>query len=444
MDMSHMTPISIEEFNKVNSKTMYRSICVPSTTQSYSLCIEYMKNWFLSKFPKDTFPSVYVEGKNIFDDFRSLSRSELLKRQNPALVITPAIDWDFNNENIDSYPYGMELYAMTGKFKDSFFSCPKTNSYMGIGMQTMLMNFNFRIRLETRAQQLDMYQFIKLACRIGFTCGEDIDLDFHIPYPLMIQLAKDNGFETIQRSEDDNQTTEIIKNIPGFLKWLNTYSKMPFLYKYRALNGKNEFFVRMRNMYVHIRPSNINADDGDRIGQLTTNFNLEFSAEVRFPAPMMYSYYSDNAHKLQTIYGAWSQPNGIVSTCYTFKGAIIKDENEYGWPLFMSTTYEDDEEAIGKNLEIDFKPLLEGDIGDCIVDCISKGISPSIFCQMMFYNGGEYIVGEFDWEALKFKSLNPVRSAGTYIGIYVDGNFVSNYITKEKTDKKARVSKSKK
>ena len=428
MDFSKMTPITARDIDRMHSKTLYRSICVPSMTQAYSLCIEYMKHWFISKFPPNTFKSVYVDGKNIFDDFRSLDKLTLLKRQKPSLAIYPSIDWSFNNENLDSYPYGMQHYIQTGRFKDSFFSSPKTDSYMGIGMETILMNFNFRVRMETRAQQLDMFKFIKLACRVGFTCGEDVDLDFHIPYALMIQLAKDNGFKVLQRTPDDPNPDELIVNIPEFLHWLNTHSSLPFLYKYRTLNGKNEFFLRMRRMYVHIRPSDLSADDGEREGQLTNNFNIELSAEVRFPAPKMYAYYSNNAHNLQTVYGAWYQPYGPVSACYTFKGSIIPDENKYGWPLLLSTTYEDDIENVNKKLHIDFSELLEGDVGRCIKDCLSKGISPSIFCDTIFFNGGEYIKGKFDWTTLSFDSDDIVRSAGTFIGIYVDNCYVSNFI----------------
>ena len=442
MDFSNLKPLDMDAFKNRNSKTLYRSICVPSTTQAYSLCVEFMKRWFLSKFPQDTFKSIYVEGKNIYDDFRSLDKTALLKRQKPALTITPSISWDFNNENVDSYPYGMDLYVQTGKFKESFFSYPPNNSYMGIGMETILMPFNFRIKLETRAQQLDMYKFIKMACRVGFTCGEDVDLDFHLPYALMIQIAKDNGFQTQSKklSEDKDEYEETICNVPGFLRWLNKYSSLPFLYKFRTLNGKNEFFLKMRNMYVHIRPENLSADDGEREGQLSNNFTIEMSAEVRFPAPKMYAYYSDNAHKLQTVYGAWYQPNGPVTSCYTFKGAVIPDLNRYRWPLFMSTTYEEDNiEKLYKPLKIDLTELLEGDVGNCIIDCLSKSISPSIFCELIFYNGGEYINGKMNWEDLTFTSTNPVRSLGTYIGVYVDNNFVADYILKDNNRYQSRV-----
>lgn len=431
MDISNMKPLDIDSLKQSHSKTLYRSICVPSATQSYSLCIEFMKKWFLSKFNNpDTFKSIYTDGKNIYDETRRLDKTALLKREKPALTITPDINWDFTNETIDSYPYGMDLYTQTGRFKDSFFSCPTNNSYMGIGMETILMNFNFRIKVETRAQQLDMYKFIKMAHRVGFTCGENVDLDFHIPYLLMIQIAKDNGFHTYQKGNTEGEYNEIIEDIPAFLKWLNRYSQLPFLYKYRALNGKNEFFIKMRDMYVHIRPSDLSADNGEREGQMLNNFMIEMNAEVRFPAPKMYAYYSDNAHKLTTVYGAWYQNNGPISSYYTFKGSTIPDVNKYGWPLLLSTTYEeDDENKLNQNLTIDLSDLMEGDIGRCIEDCINKSISPAIFCEFIFYNGGKYITGKIDWNTMIFESDSPVRSLGTYIGVYVDNNFVNNYIT---------------
>lgn len=444
MDMRNLRPLDIDSFNTKHSKTLYRSICVPSTTQSYSLCVEYVKNWFLSKFPKDTFKSVYIEGKNIYDEFRTLDKTALIKKPKPSLTITPDINWEFTNENIDSYPFGMDLYVQTGRFKDSFFSYVPNNSYMGIGMETILMNFNFRIRLETRAQQLDMYKYIKMACRIGFTCGEDVDLDFHLPYTLMIQIAKDNGFKTYSKKiNESDEYEEIICNVPEFLRWINTYSSLPFLYKFRTLNGKNEFFLKMRDMYVHLRPQNLSADNGEREGQMTNNFTIEFSVEARFPAPKMYAYYSDNAHKLQTVYGAWYQPNGPVTSCYTFKGSNIPDLNRYGWPLFLSTTYEeDDEDKLNKTLYIELAELLEGDVGKCIKDCLSKSISPAIFCELIFYNGGEYINGKMDWESLTFTSTNPVRALGTYIGVYVDNDFVADYILKENKGYETRINSS--
>ncbi len=426
-DINKTIPITIDEIQKKHSKELYRSICVPSMVQSYSLCIEFMRDWFLSKFPPDLFKNVFIDEKNIYDDFRKFGKAELLKKQKPMLKITPKLSWDFNNENIDSYPYGLDLYTRTGRFKNSFFSDVKSESYMGIGMETMFATFEFRVRVETRAQQMDLYKYIQLACRVGFTCGQDVDLDFHIPYNLIIQLAKDNGFDTYM-----DKTQEKVKDVSKFLSWLNLHSTLPFLYKFRALNGNNEFFLRMRNMYIHIRPTDLSADDGEREGQLTNNFNIELQTEVRFPAPKMYAYYSTTKHDLKAVYGAWYQPHGPISTCYTFKGGIIPEENRYGWSLFMSTTYEDEDLVLNEsNLNIDMSDLIKGgDIGECIKDCLSKSLSPSIFCDILCINGGDYIPGKMNWETLTFEGETPVRSAGTYIGIYIDKNYLANYTLK--------------
>ena len=209
------------------------------------------------------------------------------------------------------------------------------------------------------------------------------------------------------------------------------HSSLPFLYKYRALNGKNEFFLRLRNMYVHVRPTDLSADDGEREGQMSNNFIIDLSTEVRFPAPKMYAYYSESKHELQTVYGAWFQPNGPVSTCYAFKSTTIPDENRYGWPLLLSTTYEEDvdPDSIMHKLEIDLSELLEGDVGTCIKETLNKGLSPSIFCEFIFYNDADYIRGKMDWETLTFTSNDLVRGNGTYIGIYVDNAYISDCIT---------------
>lgn len=430
-------PISIEEISAKHSKTLNRSICVPSNVHSYSLCIEYIKKWLLSKFPKDTFKSIYVEGKNIFDDFKSLNKLDLLKRQKPSLVITPNIEWDFNNDNIDSYPYGLDLYTRTSRFKESFFTCPETESYLGIGLMTLLMPFNFRIKLETRAQQIDMYNFIRLACRVGFTCGEHVDLDFHIPYELIIQMAKDNGFETYYKNEKNNER-ESIKDIPAFLRWLNMHSCLPFLYKHRTLNGNNEFFLRLKEMYVHIRPSNLSADDGEREGQMTNNYTIEFSAEVRFPAPKFYAYYSDNSHQLNNLYSTWTQPNGPMSTVYTFKAMEIPDYNDFNWPLFIMTTYEDNNIEAGSSIEL--SELFDGNLQSCINDSISRGLSPSIFCDIHFFNNGKYIDGEFDWANMTFITNQPISDNKIDIAVYIDNDYLINYTITD-TDKKTRIVK---
>ena len=85
--------------------------------------------------------------------------------------------------------------------------------------------------------------------------------------------------------------------------------------------------------------------------------------------------------------------------------------------------------------------MLEGDIGKCIKETIAKGLSPSIFCEIVFYNNADYVRGTLDWSTLTFTSEGMVRENGTYIGIYVDNAYISDCITSI-TGKENRLQKS--
>lgn len=406
-----------------HAKDLNMSLCIPSLVHTYSLCIEYMKNWFLSRFHPDTFKTVNIDGKHSFQDLRTLSESVKLKRPMPAVSIVPTIDWSFNNDNVDSHPYGLRVYTPMGRYKDSFFQDPCNNIYLGICLETIFMPFTFRVKVETRAQQIDFYSYMKTACRVGFSNGEDVDMDFHVPYYLMCQLAEDAGF-CVRYDEDGNGK---IMNIIPFLNYLNSHTPMPFLYKHRCINGRNEFFVRMTNMYVYIKCNDLSVDDGEQEGHLTNNYTIEFSCDVRFPAPKMYTYYSRNDHKLHRIYSASSFTGDInVSTFYAFKATDIPDCNTRRWPRLIETTYEDEEVIGNEGFDIDINGFFSDDIDDIIKEDISMMISPSIFLDFMLINDGHHLNYTVDWPNMIIHINEKVYSPYTHIAIYGDLGYIND------------------
>lgn len=419
-------PVIFDPYKHFKEKTLNSSICVPSMVDSYSICIGYIKHWILSKLYPYKFETVWVDGKHIYDDYRKFSKLELLKRPLPSLTIMPSIDWSFNNENIDSYPYGLNMYSQTGRFKESFFKDSKNDVYLGISFETIMMPFNFRFRVESRSQQIDMYNHIKKACRVGFTCGEDVDLDFNISYDLILQIARDLGFETI--IEDGSK--ERVKEISKFLHYLNLHSSLPFVYKHRNINGNNEFYLRLSNVYVHIRSTDISVGDGIQEGLLNNNYDIELSCEVRFPAPRFYAYYSEGNHKLQTLYSVKNALNDFdVRTFYQFKSIDIPEENCKGWNLFLTTSYEDNSYKDNKNLIIDFKELFEGDMARAIDQCIKSSISPAIFLEIVLINDSCKIRYKMDWENQILETKEPVKNNISFIGLYCDSDFMYNILS---------------
>lgn len=441
VDFSECLPLDPSTFNPKHSKTLHQNLCIPSTAQSYSICIEYMKRWFLSLFERNPFKTVYVDGKNIFDDYRRLSAVELLKRQKPALAIIPNIDWGFNDENRDIYQYGTTLYQTRGLYSNSFYQDREHNSYLGIMMETLFMEFTFRIRVETRAQQLDMFKYLQLASKVNAgSFGEDVDLDFHVPYDIMLAIAADAGFEIVPSKEDDETAYPYVKNIQEFLAFLNSHSEIPFLYKLRTINGKNEFFIRMQDMYVHVKPTGLSGDDGEREAVMSNNFHLEMTAEVRFPAPKFFAYYTDNSRDFRTVYSAWRQPSGIVSVAYTFKGIEVPNQNALGWHKYLETNYESDPEDINKPLVADLSPLLnQGDLGETIKACVESGVSPSIFFDVFATNGGEILQGSINWSNMTYETTQPIRNINTFFAFYMDMMYINDYIIVNRDAKKNRL-----
>ena len=251
MDLKIVNKFDIQ-LSKKRELKLLSSLVVPSNIHALSISVEYMKKWFLSKFHQDYFKpeSIYIDGKHIFDDMRRFDKTKVIKRTNPALGIFPVPDYTYDRETIDQSLGGLDIYIRRSNYEDSFFKDYDNKLFIQSRFEANLINFTFKVRLDTRAQQIDLFKFMKLAFRVGATQGEYIDMDFHVPLTLMLQLAYDAGFEI----DLDNQG--IINNIE-FLGYLNKRSEVPFLYKLRCINGRDEYFIRIEGLYTHIKATDI-------------------------------------------------------------------------------------------------------------------------------------------------------------------------------------------
>ena len=281
------------EIKRTHQIHLNSDISIPSTIHGYSIGIEYMKKWFLDKFDKDYFKTIFIDGKSVFDDYRRLSRKELLTIEKPAVSIKSVLDVDYNRDFVDMYPGGLKNFARrTCTYDKAFFSDYESNTYLGMHLRLMKINFNFRVRVKTRAQQIDVFEFMKIAFKNGSTDTDYVDMDFHVPKEIIICIAKDNGYEV-----DENGK---VKNVIGFLKYLNTHSSLPFMYKLRTINGNNEFFIKASHLFMHINCSDpLSLDDGERQGQLDNNFHIDMNCELKLPVPQFYAYYTDHTIELE-------------------------------------------------------------------------------------------------------------------------------------------------
>lgn len=417
----------IIEFNNRFKVKLYTNLIQPSYVHGYSLGIEIIHKWFIETFKDPNyFKTVHIAGKNIYDDFRRFEYGELVKRIKPALAIIPSIMFDEDRDTLDMSRGGAELYVKRSKHERAFLKDPKKDIFLGINMELMVMNFVFRMKVATRAQQVDLFNKLKIFFRIGETRTKYLDMDFHIPYTIISNIAKDAGYEVDESG--------IIKEPYEVLKYLNQHSQIPILYKMRYINSKREYFLRMKDMAVHISTKDkLSPDDGEQEGHTMNNFTIDMNVGLRLPVPQFYVYFSQNplSYTLDT-----DNPNNTMSM-YGIKVIDIPEINDKGWVQYATSNYlpEKDEKFVD---EIDISTLFVAPVGqevnisleDLISESLSNFISPSAFIDIGVYTNDLRIPGripiKMDWEHRKILFKERQIPSLLYISIYTDRDYTNN------------------
>lgn len=412
---------------------LHSDLVCPSYVHGYSLAIEFMRSWFLSKFEKDYFKTVYVNGKHVLDDYKYFNR-DIIKREKPMLAIMPTVEFDHDREMLDSYLADPSMFLRRSNYQQSFFKDTERSQYLGVQFRELKMNFGFKIRVSSRAQQLDLWQKMELKLRIGATQKHFITTDFHIPKKIMLSIAEAAGF-TVDRE------TSTIKDILEFLSYINSHSDLPITYKMRAINHQQEFFMRVtgEDMFVHIACSDkISLDDGERDGQLDNNFHLEFSCVMRMPIPHFYVYYNQKDILGKTnIYEDDKASIGL----YSFSDFKIPDKNAQGWEQVALISYLCEK---GENF-IDMTDVFSGNtnLDRVMRHNLKQSISPKSFIDIVVYRNDDracLIKTNMDYRTKKLILMDDMDEEIVYIVIYADREYINTTMINIEEYNKTRIS----
>lgn len=420
----------IETFNhKLNM-----SLCVPSVSNSYSMCINYARAWFKNKFAPDYFKSEFVSGRNILYDFINKDKSHILHITKPALAINPKLDTDYDRDNVDLYQPGLNLYANKLRYTDAFFKDTEKHAYIAFCPELLKINFNFRIKVSSRAHAIDLLKFLKPAIRCGAVITDPIDLDFHVPSELMLMVAKDAGFDADKYN---------VKNPELFIQYLNKNSALAFMYKFRSIKGIFEYFIRVPNCYVRIKNEAPTMDDGERDGQLDNNFIVEFDSEFLFTSPQFFAYYSME----RKDYVKELEKDGTYNI-YELCLCDIPILNSKGWNQYITSDYVNDDEIYDKNNPtiIEFKELItstknvqKNGLYEKCEYLKSQFLTPSLFIDIALYNDNKKQEITIDWNKYTITSVNPLASRSSHLVFYVDLKYSNEYyINRYKTKEDKR------
>lgn len=424
MDMNSLKPFHLHKKSPMEELLEFKkdhmlSLCTPSISNTYSICVEYMRKWFKNNFQDGYFKSEFIAGKNILADYLHSDILDYIKRNKPALMISPRLDYEYNADMTDQYMWGRNTYVNRARFKDAFFKDPISKNLLSIEMEQLKVDFTFRVKVTTYNHAMDLFKFMQLAFG-GSTNTKYIDLDFQVPMSVMLAIAQDSGFEI-----EDNK----IKNPYAFLQYLNKHSRIPFTYKFRGTKGEYEFYIRITDVYMHLRQTNLELGEGEREGQLDVNFIIDMGVECLFPAPKYYAYYSKIQHHFENNRG---EPK------FTFHNMCfdaVPTQNDKGWSQYMTTDYMEDEECFLKDkpTTIHFadaikSPQTHYSLFDICEYTKSIFITPESFIDIHLYNCTSRKPIHIDWNTYTITTDTPLKEPLSQLVFYIDLDYINTFV----------------
>lgn len=385
---------------------------------SYSICTEFVRDWIRDKFAPDFFSYEHVSEANVLKEAQLEKRRILshLDATKASLVITPIIEEDYNRDGAD-LAYGAEQMLRKDPLQAAFWSDIENNRHISMETQLLSMQFETKITVHTRMQQLQLYEWMKLAFNVGMPETFYVDQDFLLPRTLMLCIAEDAGFG-LNKDGDIDRPLE-------FLAYLNKWSMTPILYKIRPASRCPEFYVRMPQNIIRILRASLTKDDGTSFNHLHDMYNINFNFDVKIGAPRFYEYHA--ADRMYS-YPKLATPNPIAETFYvsTHRVSQIPEMNERGWRLYVKDLDCLEEEDLDNPMIVEFRDYFEGELRELIDNHMARGISPSLFMDLRIYNAFDEVKGTVDWDTMVFKSFNPTTSTINSIALYMDMNYVND------------------
>lgn len=428
--------IDISEIYKKPERELRGSLAIPSAVNGYSLCIEYAKKWFFSKISENFFNGIYIDGRYALDEFKKYTDIQTqISRKTPNLAIVPNIESAYNRDFVDFTPnmLGIDNYIKRSRLEMPFFEDYARNLKIYMAYKAIQVNFTFRIKVETKAQQLDIAEFMNIAYKCGATFGEEIDQDVHIPRQLMMNLARDAGFRVVN---------DTIVDILQFIGYLNTNSKLPITYKFRGVNGRHEFFIRSKSQYVHTRIGELDKDNGERRNQLEGSFTIEMPTTVTYPVPQYYMYYSEISH--DNIASGLAPADENIIGIYALNMTNIPDVNNNGWMLYMTTDVLEEDRSVPLYINNIFELFdsvneEETDIQKIIKYNNEQHINSEIFMDIKLFNNGYEEPCTINWVTGEFRSKNILEWDKSIMAIYINKQYVNEQMIELEAYYKNRV-----
>lgn len=329
-----------------------------SAAHTYGNALACAQKWVMDLFPENTFKTVHVNSKIAHRQILSTPH-EFLKKSKPMIIFRPRISYDedrFMKGTLITERKG-NIYNHSGMTDlQPFFMDGKNQIAMKYTLNRYVMYLDVVMVFNTLIQQINYIHFIENAVPIGIPLDIDTFLESYISKDVMKCISDLSGVPLIT---EDGNTKE-------FLDYMNSNSAYPVTYKIQGSTGSDEYYRYYPAKIVTII-SDINADEGERVGHVMNSYQCSFTMKLEFYGTGFYYLFSDKIHKMPKM----EIPSD--STLIPIFTDVIMEEDlalAPGWNAYTHFTCRLDKEFDSVN----FSGCLNGSIKEAIKYHINHGM----------------------------------------------------------------------
>lgn len=298
-----------------------------SAAHTYGNALAFIQKWLLDIFPKrDTgesiFKTIHVGSSIAHRQLRSTPQ-EMLKKTKPMIALRARIDTD-DDRFLQGTPLISRMIQDQMNFgKDglqTFFFDQKNKIAIKYQLNRTVMFVDVVMAFGTRIEQLNYLSLIQNSISVGHPFDLNTCFESYLSLEMMEVIAELAGIPVTTNG-----------SVAKFLQYMNQNSVYPITYKLQGSTNTQEFY-RYYPVKIDTLISNVSHDDeGEKVDQITTNYQISFTIRMEFYSTGFYFLFSDRIFKTTLP----SMPDD-ASVIPIFTDVLLRDDWNLavGWNQF--------------------------------------------------------------------------------------------------------------
>ena len=324
----------------ITHQSKYISL-MSSMSHTYGNVLAFMQKWIMDLFPKDMFKTIHVNSKIAHRQLKS-TEHEYIKKMKPMIIFRPRIsgmEEDRFLKGTELTERQVDLFRQWGEGGlQPFFDDPKHDLSIQYQLNRSVMYIDVTILLSTLMQQLDYYHYLENAVRINHPFFIQTCLESYLPQEMLYVISQISGIPIY----DSSGSTK------DFLSYMNQNSAYPITFKLQGSTKTKEFY-RYYPVNIDTLISDLDKDEGDRVGQVMDQYRLSFTVRVEFNSTGFYFIYNDKIFDLKL-----PEVDPISTDIIpVFTDVLLRDDLNLrpGWQIFNRGSFRLEKEDDTVNLD---------------------------------------------------------------------------------------------